>query len=122
MRVFQAQNAIQRGYGIGGLFRGLIRSATPMLKKGLLNIGKRALTMGADALGDVSRNNVSLKTAFKNQAAPLLNLAAQKPISRGSKRKSISLTGHSSRKVRKKTGRRASTRKRKIAKLEESEL
>ena len=37
------------------------------IKKGLLQVGKRALTMSANALDDVSKNNTSFKGAMKNQ-------------------------------------------------------
>ena len=54
----------QRGYGVGGLLRGLARHALPILK----NVGKRALQVGVDALNDASTNNISLKQAFKKRA------------------------------------------------------
>ena len=33
----------QRGYGIGGIFKGLARTFAPIVKKGLLNLWKQAL-------------------------------------------------------------------------------
>ena len=33
----------QKGYGIGGIFKGLERMFTPVVKKGLLNLEKQAL-------------------------------------------------------------------------------
>lgn len=58
----------QRGGSLGGLFRGFLRTVTPHLKKGLVNIGKRALKAGANALEDMSTNNTSFKDAVKKQA------------------------------------------------------
>ena len=58
----------QRGAGLGGMFRSLFRTVTPHLKKGLAHLGRRALTAGANALADMSDNNVSLKDALKKQA------------------------------------------------------
>lgn len=72
MRVFRAQ-PMQRGHGIGGLFKGLMRVAMPLLKKGLLFAGKRALTAGANVLQDVSENKSSLKEAAKNRALEAIN-------------------------------------------------
>lgn len=60
-------NRMQRGHGLGGMFRGLLRTVTPHLKKGLAYAGKRALTAGANALSDVSEGT-SIKDALKNQA------------------------------------------------------
>ena len=40
----------QRGYGLGSLFKGLIRMASPLLKKGAIALGKTALKTGLSAL------------------------------------------------------------------------
>ena len=58
----------QRGYGIGGLFKGLFRTVSPMLKKGLLYAGKHALEAGARALDDVRENDTTITEALKTQA------------------------------------------------------
>ena len=68
----------QRGAGIGGLFRGLMKSVTPLLKRGLAHAGKRALTVGADVLRDVVENNTSVKDAVSNRARQ--ELASLNPI------------------------------------------
>ena len=41
---------LQRGHGIGGIFKGLARSFAPVLKRGITAVGKRALKTGMDAL------------------------------------------------------------------------
>ena len=58
---------MQRGYGLGGMFRSLFRTVTPHLKKCLAHVGRRALTAGANALADISANNTPIKEAFKKQ-------------------------------------------------------
>ena len=67
MRIY-IPRGYQRGGGLGGLFRGFLRTVTPHLKKGLMNIGKRALKASANALEDMSTNNTSFKDAVKKQA------------------------------------------------------
>ena len=69
MRVFRGQ-ALQRGYGIGGLFKGLMRVVMSLMKKGLL--GKRAVNAGAKVLEDVSQNK-NLKESVKNRAGEAFN-------------------------------------------------
>jgi hypothetical protein len=81
IKMFRAP-PLQRGYGIGGIFKGLFRTVSPFIKKGLLKVGKRALTMGANALDDVSKNNTSFKGAMKNQIMSSL----PKGINRGGAR------------------------------------
>lgn len=44
----------QRGGGIGAIFRGLFRTAAPILRQIGLNLGKKAFEAGADIMGDVS--------------------------------------------------------------------
>ena len=65
--VFRAMQPMQRGYGLGGMFRSLFRTVTPHLKKGLAHIGRRALTTGANALADMGANNTPIKEALKKQ-------------------------------------------------------
>lgn len=96
MKVFRSQQSMQRGYGIGGLFRSLIRTATPMLKKGLISVGQKALSAGADALSDIQENNVSINKALKKQ----FQAAISKPINRRArKRKSTTSVKPAKRKV-----------------------
>ena len=59
---------LQRGRGIGGLFRGLFRTVSPLLKKGLLYAGKTALDAGARALDDVRENDTTVKQALLTEA------------------------------------------------------
>ena len=45
----------QRGYGISGIFKGLTRTFAPVVKKGLLNLGKQALQSRVQLLDDVNQ-------------------------------------------------------------------
>ena len=47
--------ARQRGYGIGGIFKGLTRTFAAVVKKGLLNLGKQALQSVVQVLDNISR-------------------------------------------------------------------
>ena len=83
-RVFRAQ-PLQRGHGLGGLFRGLFRTIAPVLKKGLVRVGQHALKAGSNALEDVATNNTSIKEALKKHVKneiqlvnPINRLLAQK--------------------------------------------
>ena len=82
-RVFVGE-PLQRGYGLGGIFRGLMKRALPILT----SVGARALNVGARALTDVGNNNISVKNAVKRQLKNELNdlkginrvTASRKPI------------------------------------------
>ena len=75
MKVFRSTQPIQRGYGIGGLFRGFLRVAAPIIKrgmakigkKGLVTAGKKALEVGINTVGDMMQNKKTFKSAFGNQ-------------------------------------------------------
>ena len=76
---------LQHGYGLGGMLRGLFSKAVPILKKGALQAGERALKAGARALADVGENDTSLKTALKRQIKN--EIGALKGINRTSRGK-----------------------------------
>ena len=78
---------LQHGYGLGGVFRGLLSKAVPFLKRGLTRVGERALTAGARALADVGENDTSLKTAMKRQIKN--EISALKGINRTSRGKAV---------------------------------
>ena len=56
---------IQRGYGLGGFFKGIARSFAPVLKRGLVNVGKKALRTGVEVLGDVAQEKKILSSQSK---------------------------------------------------------
>lgn len=62
----------QRGAGIGGIFKGLLRTVTPMMKRGLTNLGKRALNAGVDVIDDY-QSGVGLKQSIKNRSKENFN-------------------------------------------------
>jgi hypothetical protein len=62
----------QRGYGLGSLFRGLFRSALPLVKSGLKKIGKEALRSGAIVAGDIISGQTPKDAVVKRMTA-LLN-------------------------------------------------
>src|SRR5580693_1492137 len=51
--VFQGSRG-QRGQGLGSMLSGLFRSAVPMIKTGLVSLGKQALRTGMDIAGDMA--------------------------------------------------------------------
>ncbi len=59
---------MQRGYGIGGIFRSLARFAMPLFKKSADSVGKRALKaateVGQDVLDGKNFKEYSLKPEF----------------------------------------------------------
>ena len=99
--------AMQKGYGIGGLFKGLARSFAPVLKKGLINVGKRALKTGVDVLSDAAQGkNVkdSIKDRLKENVTDIFSSIKdspkKKPVSR---KRTISAKGSKKPNKRRKT-------------------
>ena len=45
---------MQNGYGLGDIFKGIMRSVAPKLKQSLAYVGKRALKTGLESLRDVA--------------------------------------------------------------------
>ena len=68
--------ALQRGHGLGGIFKGLFRMAAPLLKKAgkkaLRTVGKRALKAGANALTDIAEKRATPKQALKSRVKEIL--------------------------------------------------
>ena len=70
---------MQRGYGLGGLFRGLMRAVTPHIKQGLKQVGKRALQTGLQVMSDVSEGK-NLKSSLKERALENATEFIQQPF------------------------------------------
>ena len=68
-----SKHRVQQGHGFGSLFRGLMKSIAPIAKRGLLSIGKEALSAGARAMGDIRDNKTSVRDAVKKQAVQSLH-------------------------------------------------
>ena len=87
---------IQRGHGLGGLFKGIFRVAVPILrktvlkagKKALKKMGKRALKAGYGAIKDVTEDRENLRDALQKRALEIVNPPPQqtKTINRAPKR------------------------------------
>ena len=103
---------IMNGNGIGSIFSGLMRSALPMLKKGVLSAGGRLLKSGANVLSDVaSGENIaqSAKSRFSSAGRDILGDAKSEILGqftsggRGRKRKAGGGSRAGVKKRRKKT-------------------
>ena len=57
---------MQRGYGLGGFFKGLVRAVAPHVKQGLKKVGKKALKTGLQVISDVSEGQ-NLKQSLKRR-------------------------------------------------------
>ena len=57
---------VQRGHGFGSLFGGLLRSDAPLIKRGALALGNRALKTGAQIAGDILSGE-NIRTAAKRR-------------------------------------------------------
>ena len=60
---------VQRGHDFGSLFSGLLRPVAPLIKRGALALGKRALTTGAQIAGDVVAGQNVKKAAKRRSTA-----------------------------------------------------
>ena len=58
---------VQRGRGFGSLFSGLLRSVAPLIRRGDVALGNRALTTGAPIASDVVAGQ-NVKKAAKRRA------------------------------------------------------
>ena len=79
---------MQRGYGLGGFFKGLARSFAPILKQSIAHVGKKALSTGVKVVRDVSQGR-NLKEAIKHRGKESLNEVVA-DIKSGVKQKLIS--------------------------------
>ena len=83
---------IQRGYGIGGIFKILARIAIPLFKRGAKAVGKRALQAATEVGQDVleGKNVIeSAKSRGKQAAGDVAKAAANKVIVGRSRKKGI---------------------------------
>ena len=65
---------IQRGHGFGRLFSVLLRTVSPLSRRGAVALGKRALTTGAQIAGDVVAGKNVKKVATRRATAAGRNL------------------------------------------------
>ena len=81
---FHRRPVLQRGYGLGSIFRSVARSVMPSLKE----IGKSALTIGLELLQDVAKGE-NIKTAAKKHLKENSLAFLDDTVSRIAPRKSI---------------------------------
>lgn len=89
--------AMQRGYGLGGLFRGLVRAVTPHIKQGLKQVGQKALKTGLEVISDVSQGG-NLKQSLKRRAVQnaeemFLQPPKKQKVTRGGNSRASTLKG-----------------------------
>ena len=83
----------QRGHGLGGIFRGLFRAATPILKRGAIALGKQIIRVARDvaagknlkqALRHRSRQGLGeiIDRAVTNRMQPPKHRRRSQPIKR----------------------------------------
>lgn len=102
---------IQRGYGLGGIFRNLFSFIRPVLKPAAKFLGRTFLKSGSDILSDVAAGS-KFKDSFKERMSSAGTHIARKAIQKigdmqigtGIKRKRLQTTPHSKR--RRLSGRR----------------
>lgn len=70
---------MQRGHGLGSLVRGLFRSATPLLKKGAMALGKEVLNTGMNIMQD-TMSGQSLKSVAKRNVSQAGKRLARKAL------------------------------------------
>ena len=61
-----AGTKMQRGHGLGGILRGLVKVAMPVLKQGAKKLGQSALKTGLHVAGEVARGK-TVKQAVKEK-------------------------------------------------------
>ena len=61
-----AGSRMQRGHGLGSIFSGLFKAATPLLKRGAKALGKQALSTGMELANDLLEGR-NFKTAAKSR-------------------------------------------------------
>ena len=78
----------QRGYGLGGKFRGLFRWAMPLLRQGAKVLGKKALQTGVNVAQDVIEGK-DIKAAVSKRVEQALGDITSPQEQSGSGRKAI---------------------------------
>jgi hypothetical protein len=63
---FYSGSAVQRGYGLGNVLGGLLRTAVPFLKPVVKSVGREVMRSGMDLVKDVVRGR-NVKTAVKRR-------------------------------------------------------
>ena len=83
---------MQRGYGIGGIFKSFARYAIPLFKQGAKVVGKRALQAATEVGQDVIQGKTvreSFKSRGKEAASDFEENVVQKVMTRKGRKKDI---------------------------------
>ena len=80
--------AMQRGHGLGSLVKGLFRTATPLLKKGAIALGKEALSTGLNIMED-TLSGQTLKSATKKNVSKAGKRLRNRTVNGVKKRKQV---------------------------------
>lgn len=99
VRIFRGR-ALQRGHGLGGLFKTLfrvalpvIRRAAPIVKRVAVGAVKRGVKTGAKVLKDVASKQNTLKGALKHRAQEAALEAAMDAINKSGASRNTNTSG-----------------------------
>ena len=70
---------IQKGHGLGSMFRSLVRMAAPLLVKGAKAVGKQVLRSGVQVMNDVASGH-NFRDSFKKHGRAGAHTLARKGI------------------------------------------
>lgn len=87
-----------RGFGLGGLIRGLFKSAVPLLKPIAKTVGKSLLKTGGRIAKDVILDKKNFKSALKRRAGESLEDLVSKATAPSTKKRHKTTTSNKSRK------------------------
>ena len=77
----------QRGYGLGSIFKGLFRWATPHLKQGVKALGKKALQTGVNVAQDMLAGENLTTATSKRVKQALSDMPSQNSLQSGAGQK-----------------------------------
>ena len=86
---------VQRGYGLGGLLKGLFRAAVPLFKQGAKAVGRTALKTGARVANDVLQGQ-DIKSSLKTRGSQ-----ARQELQKKAKKKIVKMIGGGKKKMKK---------------------
>ena len=85
---------VQRGYGLGGLLKGLFRAAVPLFKQGAKAVGRTALKTGARVASDVLQGQ-DIKSSLKTRGSQ-----ARQELQKKAKKKIVKMIGGGKKKMK----------------------
>ena len=105
---------LQRGYGLGGILSGLLRSAVPLIKQGVKTLGKHALRTGVNIATDTLAGQ-NFKTSAKRRLKETGSRMGQQAVRKmtGSGKRGRKRKGNKAIKRKRTSGNRVISRQRK---------